>query len=238
MAEFGVIVDEAGNILSGSVDTGEQSLVGQKQPAIIVTSDGTQIEVDCYIGQTHNLALTPTRNKVERGIDVSDHAKEEPRTLKLKGIVSDHQISLMATLNSFKTLVDSTTGKPSAPSDDTFTAFKQLYTKKELVTVYTNYDTYESMLMTNFSTTENKDNSESIEFDVTFEEIKITENVETDGTNLAGTYAKTSADTEARAQKAKKATQKAKKAGETVEKAGKKQVIQSWLSEILKWLAS
>ena len=238
MAEFGIIVDDAGNILSGSIDTGEQSLVGQKQPAIIVTSDGTQIEVNCYFGQTHDLSLTPTRNKVERGIDISDHAKEEPRTLKLKGIVSDHQISLTAMLDTFKTLVDSSTGKPAAPSNDTFTAFKELYSKKELVTVYTNYDTYESMLMTNFSTTENKDNSESIEFDVTFEEIKVVEDVETEGTNLAGKYAKTSADTEARAQAAKKATTKAKKAGEVVEKAGKKQVIQSWLSQILEYLAS
>lgn len=185
-----------------------------KLQAVIIreNGEGDMIEVSCFLTQSHELSLVPTTNPVESGIDINDHVKQNPRKITLRGITTDDPLSLTATIDSFRTLIDPDTNEPLLPSNDTFQAFKKLYDEKETVSIVTNYDEYDNMILTSFSTQEDKDNGSSIDFTVTFTELRVVETATGTGINLAGKQqaALRAAEVRARAQSEKKASKKAK----------------------------
>lgn len=212
-----------------------EGVVGEKQQAIIINEDNEMIEVTCFISQSTRLTAEVTANPVEDGADINDHIKVNPPSITLKGITSDYPLSYTAMIDSVKTLVS---GNESVyRSNDTFTAFKDIWENKKVVTVATNYDTYNNMVITSFTTIEDKNNSSSLEFDVTFSYFNTVDTAQDTGINLAGRAAKLSAAAAKKAQKAAQAQNKAKKAAEKVDKAGKKKVVESLLVQILKWIA-
>jgi len=210
-------------------------LVGEQKQAVIIRADETLVEVTCFITQAHNFSNTLSTNVVESGIDITDNVKEDAHKIKLKGITSNNSTSIFSLINSFKTLVSPDNDAVSA-ANDTFTAFYEMYKTKEIVTVATNYFVYEDMVLTNFSTTEDKNNSESLEFSVEFTERRTTDKATGEGKNLAGKSASISADA-AKKSKTDTVNKKNKKPGAGLDKAGRKEVLQSWLAKIMQWLA-
>lgn len=50
------------------------------------------VEFDAVISEGHEALAEATRHPVERGVDVSDHVRPQPRTLEIVGVTSDYPI--------------------------------------------------------------------------------------------------------------------------------------------------
>lgn len=155
------------------------------KPATIEFADGAIIDVSVYMKEEHSLKLTPTKNKVEQGVDITDHIKKEPDEITVTGITSDFDMSLSSAYNSVKSLIKG--GKHESKSNATIKAFEERFGKnRELVTIITNDKTYVNMSLREFRRTTDINNSYSVEFTASFIEIRIIKDAEIVGQNLAG----------------------------------------------------
>lgn len=63
------------------------------------------VQLDAVLNEDHNNMVTITKNPVEAGTDITDHAIIQPKKLSVRGAVSDSPLGLAA----FGQLVDSVT---------------------------------------------------------------------------------------------------------------------------------
>jgi len=135
------------------------------------------IELDTVLIEDHDNSVIITKNPVEAGVDITDHAIVEPKILFVRGAVTDTPLRAAA----FGQLVDSVTGLFGTSTSSNITRSKNAYElllelmeQREPFEVATGLKLYSNMLMTSLKTSQDKDTSQIVFLDMVFEEIIIT----------------------------------------------------------------
>lgn len=140
------------------------------------------IPFDLILQEDHAFESQVTQHSVESGVVVSDHVVCRPRKGKLQGLVSNFSLSSTNKLDAeLEQLLRA--GKPDRWSAGqttvsnraltTWELFRELWQKRMPVTVATTLEVYESMVVTNVSTTRDGDTGDALKFSVEFEEVKV-----------------------------------------------------------------
>ena len=121
--------------MTSSVDTPYQ---------VVISSDASQIAFDATVSERHQSKLTVTEHPVEKGANVSDHARKEPDVIDINGIISNHPILL----NFDEDLQPSVVGtSPFERAQSAFNEFQRLQNTAALLTVSTETRIYENMMI-------------------------------------------------------------------------------------------
>lgn len=135
------------------------------------------IQLDAILSESHTNVIRKTTNPVELGADITDHAIIEPKIINIQAQVSDTPINGAA----FGQIVDlvtglfgSSTSSNITRSNASYNAMVQLAEAREPIDVQTRLRLYSNMIITNISTTQDKDSSRVALMDITMEEILIT----------------------------------------------------------------
>jgi len=134
------------------------------------------IELDAILTENHNSIVSVSKNPIELGADITDHAIIEPKRLNIRAIVSDSPLGSAA----FAQIVDTITGLFGTStsgnltrSNAAYNALIQLQEAREPIQVQTKLKLYENMLITSINTTQDKDTSRIVSLDISLEEIRI-----------------------------------------------------------------
>lgn len=136
------------------------------------------IELDAVISETHDNRVRLTKNPVELGADITDHAIVEPKKITIVAQVSDNPLGTAA----FGQIVDLVTGlfgssttQNITRSNAAYSAMVQLMEQREPIQVQTKLKLYEDMVITNLTTSQDKDSSRIVLMTIHMEEVLITE---------------------------------------------------------------
>jgi hypothetical protein len=136
------------------------------------------IELDAVLTETHSNQVRLTKNPVELGADITDHAVIEPKRLNIVAQVSDTPLGTAA----FGQIVDLVTGlfgtstsQNITRSNAAYNAMVQLMEQREPIQVQTKLRLYENMVITNLSTPQDKDSSRIALMTIALEEVLITQ---------------------------------------------------------------
>jgi hypothetical protein len=136
------------------------------------------IELDAILSETHNNQVRLTKNPVELGADITDHAVIEPKRLSITAQVSDTPLGTAA----FGQIVDLVTGlfgtsttKNITRSNAAYNAMVQLMEEREPIEVQTKLKLYQDMVITSLSVTQDKNTSRIVLMNISLEEVLITE---------------------------------------------------------------
>lgn len=136
------------------------------------------IELDAVLNETHNNQVRLTKNPVELGADITDHAVIEPKRINIVAEVSDTPLGTAA----FGQIVDLITGlfgtsttQNITRSNAAYNAMVQLMEQREPIEVQTKLRLYQNMVITDLSTTQDKDSSRIVLMTLNLEEVLITE---------------------------------------------------------------
>ncbi len=134
------------------------------------------IQLDAILTESHNSQITLTRNPVEFGAEITDHAIIEPKKVNILAVVSDTKLGLAA----FGEIIDFITGLFGTSttinitrSNAAYSALIQLQEFREPIEVQTKLVLYQDMIITNISTIQDKDTSKVVELNISLEEALI-----------------------------------------------------------------
>lgn len=114
---------------------------------VIISAADSQIAFDATVQETHAGKLDITEHPVERGADVSDHAKKAPDSLQISGIISDTPILL----NGADKQPSVPGGDPERRAQQAYDEFVRLQDTAALLEVATEIRTYSDMMIESIS---------------------------------------------------------------------------------------
>lgn len=141
------------------------------------------IQLDSIIFEEHEGSVVITKNPVESGADVTDHAIVQPDLLVIQGVVTDSPLGLAAfgqLIDSVTELFGTSTSANLTRSQQAYEALQILKNNAEPIDVTTKLKTYNNMMLTGLSTSQDKDTSQIVILNITLEEVIITESTTTD----------------------------------------------------------
>jgi len=134
------------------------------------------IELDAVLSESHNSTILLTKNPVELGTQITDHSIIEPKKINIIAEVSDTPLGLAA----FGQIVDVITGlfgtstvESITRSNAAYGAMILLQEAREPLEIQTKLKLYQDMIITNISTTQDKDTSRIVSMSIDLEEILI-----------------------------------------------------------------
>lgn len=138
----------------------------------IASSGGemSSFQVDAVLSETHNFTRQVTENPVENGSPIADHIIENPTTLEIKAIITDQPI---------KGLVDAYSEgfqrqlAGSRYTYDAFLALKYMHLNKIYLTVYTEYEHYENMVVEAISIPRQMEDGEALIFTISLKQVRV-----------------------------------------------------------------
>jgi hypothetical protein len=128
------------------------------------------IMVDVVLKEGHTRELAITKNPVELGADVADHAYVEPAQLRIHGAIDSFSTD--------PTLLYAFPGTRVAMAYQAMVAIQQM---KEPFVVISGLDIYRDMLIKRINVERDKSNSTILEFDCDLEQVIIVESGQADG---------------------------------------------------------
>jgi len=138
------------------------------------------IVLDAVISETTTSTVRITRNPVELGADINDHAIIEPKEYSLEAVVSDSPLFGLGALSQIGSLVTSSGFFGSSSEDNrtrsqaAFDALIAIQEAREPITIQTGLKQYDNMLISNITVTQDKDKSRAIFFTAKLTEIILT----------------------------------------------------------------
>lgn len=136
------------------------------------------IQLDAVLSETHGNEVRLTKNPVELGADITDHAIIEPKKINIVAQISDNPLGVAA----LGQIIDPITGLFGTATSDNITrsnaaynAMVQLMETREPIEVQTKLKLYTNMVITNLSTTQDKNSSRIVLMAINLEEVLITE---------------------------------------------------------------
>ncbi len=136
------------------------------------------IQLDAVLSESHSTPVRLTKNPIELGADITDHAIIEPIQLVIVAEVSDTPLGAAA----FGAIIDLITGlfgtatsSNITRSNAAYNALIQLKNAREPIQVQTRLRLYENMLITNILITQDKNSSRVANMTINLEEALITE---------------------------------------------------------------
>lgn len=124
--------------------------------------------LDASVQETHVANVEVTKHPVEQGAAISDHAREEPETVTIEGLVSNTPIGEAER----RAAGDQVKGQPGRASQ----ALEQLLQMKkarELIDLVTGLRTYSNMLMTGLTIPRNAKQGEVLQFSAQFIQVRV-----------------------------------------------------------------
>jgi len=138
------------------------------------------IVLDAVISETTTSNVRVTRNPVELGADINDHAIIEPKEYSLEAVVTDSPLVGLGAISQLGSLVTSS-GFFGSSSEDSRTrsqaAFDSLIAiqeSREPISIQTGLKQYNNMLISNITVTQDKDRSRAIFFTAKLTEVILT----------------------------------------------------------------
>jgi len=136
------------------------------------------IQLDNVILEDHTGSVRLTKNPVEAGADITDHAIVEPDIISISGVVTDTPLGTAALGQIISTVTDlfgTSNNSNLTRSQQAFNAFKELKNRAEPLEIDTKLQTYSNMIITSLRTSQDKNTSRSLFIDITLEEVILTE---------------------------------------------------------------
>lgn len=136
------------------------------------------IQLDAVITETHNNQVRLTKNPVELGADITDHVIVEPKKINILAQVSDTPLGLAALgqiVDTVTGLFGTSTSQNVTRSNAAYNAMVQLMELREPIEVQTKLKLYSNMVITNITTTQDKNSSRVALMNITLEEVLISE---------------------------------------------------------------
>jgi hypothetical protein len=124
------------------------------------------LELDAALRETHTLEAEATKNPVEEGFAVTDHLQLQPRTYQVDGVISNTPI-----IPAEKVTGRYEMGQPGR-AFSAYEELKRMRTSRQLVTLVTELEKYDNMLMTSLIVPRGQ-NGEVLEFTASFRELAI-----------------------------------------------------------------
>jgi len=127
-------------------------------------------EVDAVLSETHVFSRQITENPVENGQPINDHIIINPVTLEIQCIVTDAPIKgiIEGVQNAYDNFL-----KGSRYTNDCFGALYALYELKDFLTVYTQYRTYEKMVVENITISRAPEDGEALIFTISLKQVRV-----------------------------------------------------------------
>ncbi len=136
------------------------------------------IQLDGIVEEAHQNTIRVTQNPVETGVDITDHAIVMPKKLNITAMVTDTPLGTAA----FAQIIDTITGLFGTSTSANITRSQQAYNAlvalqeaREPISITTRLVTYNDMLITDVSVSQDKDTSRSIVLNISTEQVIITE---------------------------------------------------------------
>lgn len=135
------------------------------------------IRLDAVISEGHQSVISKTDNPVELGADITDHAKIEPKKLRIVAMVTDTPLGFAAVgeiVDDVTNLFGTSTKENATRSTAAYNALIALQELREPIKVQTKLKAYPNLLITSISTEQNVNKSRMVELYIDLEEINIT----------------------------------------------------------------
>lgn len=137
-----------------------------------------ELELDATISETHSNKIRVTRNPVELGSDITDHAIIEPRIVNIVAQVSDTPLGVAAVgelVDSVTGLFGSSTSENITRSAAAYNQLVQLQRTREPIEIQTRLTLYTNMIITSVNVTQDANTSRVVALNIQAEEVLITE---------------------------------------------------------------
>lgn len=138
------------------------------------------IELDAVLTEVHSNTVRLTKNPVELGADITDHAIIEPKRITLGVQVSDTPLGAAAfgkILDDVTGLFGTSTSGNVTRSNTAYNAMVQLMETREPLEIQTKLKLYTSMVIVDIKTTQDKNTSRVAAMVIALEEVIITESL-------------------------------------------------------------
>jgi hypothetical protein len=136
------------------------------------------IELDAILSEAHSNRVSLSTNPIELGAEVTDNATIEPKRLKLVAQVTDTPLGLASIgqiIDSVTGLFGSATSKNLTRSASAYNAMVQLMELREPLQIQTKLKLYENMIITDLSTSQDKNTANVVLMNITLDEALIVE---------------------------------------------------------------
>ena len=136
------------------------------------------IQLDAIVSESHNNIITLSKNPVELGAEITDHAIVEPKTISIKATVSDTPLGVAALAQIIDTvtgLFGTSTSQNITRSNAAYNALVALQDAREPIDIQTKLKLYQDMVITNISTVQDKDSSRAVVLNIVAKEVRIVE---------------------------------------------------------------
>lgn len=137
------------------------------------------VQFDAVIREDHNNQIRITKNPVEFGADITDHAIIEPKTITIIAEVTDTPLfglaNIGAIIEPITSLFGSSTDSNETRSKAAYNTLVEFMETREPIEVQTKLKNYTDMLITNISTSQDKDTGKIVNLIISLEEVLITE---------------------------------------------------------------
>ena len=138
------------------------------------------IQLDAVLRETLTNTIRVTKNPVELGVDINDHAIIEPKRYTMEGAVSDTPLGFAALENIASSIVDSvsgffgdSTGEGATRSQAAYETLVALQETREPIEVQAGLTLLTNMLIENISVSQDKDTSRTLMFVAKLVEVQI-----------------------------------------------------------------
>ena len=133
------------------------------------------VELDASIDEKHVSANKVTQFPVESGVDITDHVRQEPDRVTIRGIVTDHPIG------------HRWYGSIAGRGVDAYGKALYMLAEAQLVTVVTSLNTYQDMVIESLEVPRDAKRGHAVEMTLNLREIKTAQVATAAGTSNLGT---------------------------------------------------
>lgn len=136
------------------------------------------IQLDAVLSESHSADVRVTKNPVELGATISDHAIIEPKKLRIEATITNSPLGSAAIgqlIDTASNLFGSTNSENVTRSSTAYNALIEIMEQRQLIEVQTKLKLYENMMITSMPVIQTKNNSNSVDMVINLEELLITE---------------------------------------------------------------
>jgi hypothetical protein len=150
---------------------------------LIVAPGVAALEFDAVISERHDGEVDVTEHPVEKGANITDHARPKPWVVTIEAIISNtpidkEQNTRIISSRGFTIETSAQQEYPQGTVGYVETAFQKLISMRdacEFMTVVTELRTYRNMILTSLTVPRDNKTGDAIKFTVAFKEILTTE---------------------------------------------------------------
>ncbi len=140
--------------------------------------DFAGIKLDAVLSEDYSSPITLTKNPVEFGAEITDHAIIQPKKYTLQGVVSNTPLDIAGALGSIVDSVSGAFGDSSGTnksrSQSAYEVLQEIKNAREPIEVQTGLGILENMVILDIQVNQTKTTSKAIYFTAPMEEVIIT----------------------------------------------------------------